>query len=58
MSDSKDFEKEDRRAATNFADAARKAGVYGPVDEDPDDSAALPDSGTPGLPSAPAVHPT
>ena len=27
MSDSKDFEKEDRQAATNFADAARKAGV-------------------------------
>ena len=27
MSDSKDFEKEDRRAATNFADAAKKAGV-------------------------------
>src|SRR6476619_7868605 len=27
MSDSKDFEKDDKRAATNFADAARKAGV-------------------------------
>ena len=27
MSDSKDFEKEDRQAATHFADAARKAGV-------------------------------
>jgi len=27
MSDSKDFEKEDRQAATNFADAAKKAGV-------------------------------
>jgi uncharacterized protein YbjT (DUF2867 family) len=27
MSDSKDFEKEDRQAATNFADAARKAGA-------------------------------
>lgn len=27
MSGSKDFEKEDRQAATNFADAARKAGV-------------------------------
>ena len=27
MSDSKDFEKEDRQAATNFATAARKAGV-------------------------------
>ena len=27
MSDSKEFEQEDRRAATNFADAARKAGV-------------------------------
>jgi uncharacterized protein YbjT (DUF2867 family) len=27
MTDSKDFEKEDRQAATNFADAARKAGV-------------------------------
>jgi uncharacterized protein YbjT (DUF2867 family) len=27
MADSKDFETEDRRAATNFADAARKAGV-------------------------------
>jgi len=27
MTDSKDFEKEDRQAATNFADAAKKAGV-------------------------------
>lgn len=27
MSDSKDFEKEDKQAATNFAEAARKAGV-------------------------------
>ena len=27
MSGSKDFEKEDRQAATNFADAAKKAGV-------------------------------
>ena len=27
MSDSKDFEKEDRQAATNFAEAAKKAGV-------------------------------
>src|SRR6478752_3648368 len=27
MSDSKDFEKEDRQAATNFAAAARKAGT-------------------------------
>ena len=27
MSDSKDFEKKDRRAATNFADAAKKSGV-------------------------------
>jgi uncharacterized protein YbjT (DUF2867 family) len=27
MSDSKDFEKDDRQAATNFADAANKAGV-------------------------------
>ena len=27
MSDSKEFEREDRRAATNFADAARQAGV-------------------------------
>ncbi len=27
MSDSKDFEKDDKQAATNFADAARKAGV-------------------------------
>src|SRR4051812_30137117 len=27
MSDSKDFEGEDRQAATNFADAAKKAGV-------------------------------
>ena len=26
MTDSKDFEKEDRQAATNFADAAKKAG--------------------------------
>ena len=27
MSDSKDFEKDDKQAATNFADAAKKAGV-------------------------------